>query len=367
MDLVELEHLGLYDPTARNAAAQRELLEYLVGQGATVEEMCAAARENRLPFVLGDRLISPGPPEFTLEQVSQRVGLPVATVSRCWRAAGFPAPARDVAVFAEADARVLEMLAVAVDAFGEDALVQMARVIGSSLARIAEAGFSAALVNVEGSYLPRAASLVAAAQATEGLGLMAASASVIFDVVFRRHVEAVQRRYDANPSEDPETVALAVGFADLVGFTSVSRQLNAAQLSRAVTDLETIASDAAGERGGRLVKLVGDQIMFVAPSPSAGCDIALAVLAEIDAHPLLPPLRASLAHGAVVPYEGDYFGPVVNLAARLADAARAGELLVTDEVARGLDGGRYVAAAVPAISLKGFPDAVAAVAIRSRR
>ena len=175
MDLVELEHLGLYDPAARNAAAQRELLEYLVGQGATVEEMCAAARENRLPFVLGDRLISPGPPEFTLEQVSQRVGLPVATVSRCWRAAGFPAPARDVAVFAEADARVLEMLAVAVDAFGEDALVQMARVIGSSLARIAEAGFTAALVNVEGSYLPRAASLVAAAQATEWLGLMAAS------------------------------------------------------------------------------------------------------------------------------------------------------------------------------------------------
>jgi class 3 adenylate cyclase len=55
--------------------------------------------------------------------------------------------------------------------------------------------------------------------------------------------------------------------------------------------------------------------------------------------------RASLAHGAVVPYEGDYVGPVVNLAARLVDAARAGELLVTDDVARGLDGGRYVAAA----------------------
>jgi adenylate cyclase len=364
MDLVELERLGLYHPTAVDAAEQREMLAYLVGAGVSVEEMCAAARENRLPFVLGDRLISPGQPQLTLEQASERVGLPVATVSRCWRAAGFPAPTSGVALFAEADARVLELLAVAIAAFGEDATVQMARVIGSSLARIAEAGFSVSLVNMEGGYLPRADSLVAAAQASEGLGLMAASASVVFDVVFRHHVEAVMRRWDANPSEDPQTVRLAVGFADLVGFTSLSRQLSAAELSGAVTDLETIAAEAATGRGGRLVKLIGDQIMFVAPDAAAGCEIALTVLAEVDDHSLLPPLRASLAQGEVVPYEGDYFGRVVNLAARLVDAARAGELLVTDDVARVLAAGRFAASPVPAISLKGFPEAVKAVAIR---
>jgi adenylate cyclase len=367
MDLVELERLGLYHPAAVDAAEQREMLEYLFGKGVTVEEMCAAARENRLPFLLGDRLISPGRPQLTLEQASERVGLPVATVSRCWRAAGFPAPTPGVALFAEADARVLEMLAVAIAAFGEDATVQMARVIGSSLARIAEAGFSMSLVNLEGGYLPRADSLVAAAQASEGLGLMASAASVLFDVVFRHHVEAVLRRWDVNPSEDPETVQLAVGFADLVGFTSLSRQLSAAELSRAVTDLETIAAEATTARGGRLVKLIGDQIMFVAPDAAAGCEVALTVLADVDDHPLLPPLRASLAQGEVVPYEGDYFGPVVNLAARLVDAARAGELLVTDEVARMLAAGRFAASPVPAISLKGFPEAVKAVAIRGAR
>jgi class 3 adenylate cyclase len=364
MDVVELERLGLYRPTAVDAAEQHEMLEYLFSAGVTVEEMCAAARENRLPFLLGDRLMSPGGPELTIEQASERVGLPVATVSRCWRAAGFPAPAHGVALFAEADARVLELLADAIAAFGEEATVQMARVIGSSLARIAEAGFSVSLVNVEGGYLPRAESLVAAAQASERLGLMASSASVVFDVVFRHHIEAVVRRWDANPSEDPETVQLAVGFADIVGFTSLSRQLSAAELSGAVTDLETIAADAATARGGRLVKLVGDQIMFVAPDAATGCEIALAVLAEVDDHSLLPPLRASLAQGDVIPYEGDYFGPVVNLAARLVDAARAGELLVTDEVGRVLAAGRFAASPVPAISLKGFQEAVKAVAIR---
>jgi class 3 adenylate cyclase len=366
MDLAELERLGLYQPSAPDAAQQREMLAYLLRQGATVEEMCAAARENRLPFVLGDRLISSGRPELTLEQVSARAGLSVATVTRCWRAAGFPAPTSNLVSYSEADARALELLASAVQAFGEDATVQMARVIGSSMARIAETGFTTSLVNVEGGYLPRAENLLVAAQAAEGLGLIAASASVVFDVVFRRHIEAVARGYDANPSEDPETVTRAVGFADLVGFTSVARRLSPAELSRAVTDLETIATDAATARGGRLVKLVGDQIMFVAPDASAGCDIALAVLGEVDDHPVLPPLRAGLALGAVVPYEGDYFGPVVNLAARLVDAARAAELLVTDDAAQTLDTDRYVTSVVPALSLKGYQDAIKAVAIRSR-
>jgi class 3 adenylate cyclase len=366
MDLDELERVGLYRPAASDAAQQRDLLEYMLRQGATVEEMRASARENRLPFLLGDRLISPGRPELTLEQASRRVGLSVETISRCWRAAGFPAPVSETSLFADADVRALEMLAVAIEAFGEDATVQMARVIGSSLARIAEAGFSTALVNMEGTYLPHAETLLAAAQASERLGLMAASTSVIFDVVFRRHVEAVFRRYDANPSDDPAMVSLAVGFADLVGFTSVSHQLSATELSRAVTDLETIASDAATARGGRLVKLVGDQIMFVAPDAAAGCDIAVTVLGEVDQHPLLPPLRASLAFGAVVPYEGDYFGPVVNLAARLVDAARAGELLAPDALARMLDADRYSLSVVPAISLKGFAAAVAAVVIRRK-
>jgi class 3 adenylate cyclase len=366
MDLAELERLGLYDPTATDAAQQRAMLEYVLAAGATVEEMGAAARENRLPFVLGDRLISPGRPHLTLEQASERVGLSVDTISRCWRAAGFPAPTAGVGLFADADVLVLDLLSTAIDAFGEDATLQIARVIGSSLARIAEAGFTAALINMEGGYLPRAESLVAAAQASERLGVMASSVSIVFDVVFRRHVEVAVRRWDANPSEDPATIQLAVGFADLVGFTSLSHQLSAPELSRAVTDLEAIAADAATARGGRLVKLVGDQIMYVAPDAQAGCDIALAVLAEVDEHSLLPPLRASLACGAVVPHEGDYFGPVVNLAARLVDAARAGELLVTEEVSRVLDG-RYAASPVAAMSFKGFPEAIKAVAIRAVR
>jgi adenylate cyclase len=365
-DWPELRRLGLYDPGAPDGAARRELLEYLVLEGATTREMLEAEREGRLPFVLGDRLISPGRPELTLEEVAARVGLPPATVDRCWRAVGFAAPQAGVALFAEADVRMLQLLAVAIDAFGEEGAVQMARVIGSSLSRIAEAGFATALVNVEGGYLPRAQHLVAGARAAQGLGLMTQAASVVFDVVFRRHIEVVARRFDMNPSPDPETVVLAIGFADLVGFTGISAQLSATDLSAAVNDLETLASDAAVARGGRLVKLIGDEIMFTGPDAQAAAEIAFAVLEGVDAHPLLPPMRASLAVGAVVPYEGDYFGPVVNVASRLVDTARAGELLGTEEAAATLDRSRFVTSELVPVSLKGFADPVAIRAIRPK-
>jgi adenylate cyclase len=193
---------------------------------------------------------------------------------------------------------------------------------------------------------------------------MSASAGRIFDVVFRRHIEATARRWDRTPSDDPATVEVAVGFADLVGFTARSRSFEAADLAAAVTALETLADDAAMAHGGRMVKLVGDEVMFVAPDGPSGCAVALAMLDATADHPVLPPLRAALAFGRMVPHDGDYFGETVNLAARLVDAARAGELLASERVAAALDLQAYAATEVPAVSLKGFAESVRAFAVR---
>jgi class 3 adenylate cyclase len=364
MDWDELTRLGLYDPNAPDAEQKRELLEYLAAQGATIEEMLIAEREHRLPFVLGDRLINPGRPELTLEETARRVGVDVTIITRCWRALGFPASDLGGPAFAEADVRAVQLLAIALDAFGEAGTVQMARVIGSSLARIAEAGFAVSLANVEDGFLPRAESLVAAARAAEGLGMMAQAAPTVFDVVFRHHLEVVARRWDLTPSDNPEQVELAVGFADLTGFTDVARTLRAADLSAALLDLETIASDAATARSGRLVKLIGDEVMFIAPDANAGCEVALAVLDAVDRHPVLPALRAGLSFGVVVPHEGDYFGSPVNLAARLTDVSRAGEVLVSEEVVGALDRRRFTTTPLAPISLKGYASPVPAAAVR---
>jgi class 3 adenylate cyclase len=364
MDVAEWTRHGLYDPDAPDATERRELLEYLADHGATLEEMVAADREQRLPFVLGDKLISPGRPELTLDDVARQSRTDPEVLARCWRALGFVRPDDAAPAFAPADAEVLQLLAIAVDVFGEEAAIHLTRVIGSSMARIAEAGFTSSLANVEGSFLARAPHPIDSARAAEGLGLMSASAGRIFDVVFRRHVEVTARRWDRTPSEDPATVELAIGFADLVGFTSTSRAFGATDLAAAVSELETLADDAAMAQGGRMVKLVGDEVMFVAPDAATGCGVALAMLDAATGHPVLPPLRAAVTFGRVVPHDGDYFGLTVNLAARLVDAARAGELLVGDTVAAALDPEHHAMTEVPAVSLKGFTESVRAFAVR---
>jgi class 3 adenylate cyclase len=360
LDLDELRRAGLYDPNGAAADERRALLDYLVTNGVTIDEMIAAHREHRLPFVLGDHLISPGPRELTLDDIAARVGISTEAIRRLWRALGLVEPDNDRAQFSEADVRMLQLLSVAADAFGEQGTQQLARSIGSSMARIAETAFTLTLSQVDGGFLARAESEVAAARASAETATMTPFASMIFDVCFRHHLAAVARRWDASPPDDPATIEMAIGFADLVGFTSLSHTLTVDELAAAVTEFESIALEATADQGARLVKLIGDEIMFVAPTTDAGCAVALGLLERVDAHPLLPTMRAGVAIGELLPFEGDYFGGVVNLASRLADAARGGEVLVTTDVADQLDPTSFATGARHLLSLRGFTDPVEA-------
>jgi class 3 adenylate cyclase len=363
LDLTEFERHGLYDPSLEDADERAALLTFLSQQGISLEEMVTAAEENRLPFVLGDRMISPGPAELSVDDVAVRMGATPDLVERLWRALGFVVQASGDQ-FSEADVRVLQMVQVMAHYFGEPQAVQLARTIGSSMARIAEAGFTLSIANVDDGFLPRAESHVAAAQASALLGVMVEASPAIFDVVFRHHIEATVRRWDRSLPEDPSTVRLAVGFADLVGFTSLTRDFTAPDMAAAVTDLESMAVDATAAAGGRLVKLIGDEIMFVAPDASSGCEIALALLESAAEHPVLPSLRASLAVGLLIPFEGDYYGPVVNLASRLTDVAPDGELLVTSQVVVDLDAEQFISADEQRLTVKGFPEAIGVTTVR---
>jgi adenylate cyclase len=365
LDLSEFERVGLYDPNSADADQRRELLEYLVANHVSIDEMLTADGENRLPFIVGDREVSPGPHELTIDEVATRIDLPTDTVRRLWRALGLAeAEDEEQPQFSEADVRMLQLLSVAVSTFGDAGAMQVARTIGTSMARIAETGFIQTLSNVDGGFLTLAESPVAAAKVSAQAGVMVEMTSVIFDVAFRHHIEAAVRRWDANPSDDPRTGNLAVGFADLVGFTSLSHQLTVDQLSDALTALESIALETTSAGRGRLVKLIGDELMFVTPTGDEGCDVALTLLERVHEHELLPSMRASVAVGTVVPYEGDYFGPVVNLASRLADASRGGELLVPADVVPLLDANAYVTGAAHLLSLAGFTTPVEACTVQ---
>ena len=154
------------------------------------------------------------------------------------------------------------------------------------------------------------------------------------DALFRQHLLAAQR--DVLPDEDLvgyETQRLTVCFVDLVGSTELAQTLSMSELGSVLTTFEHLATDTVTAKGGRVVKLIGDEIMFSSPEPRSGCELALALCEIFNDHPTVPPVRAGVAAGPVMLRDGDAFGAVVNLAARLVKTAAPGEVVVTADVA----------------------------------
>ncbi len=128
---------------------------------------------------------------------------------------------------------------------------------------------------------------------------------------------------------------LVVGFVDLVDSTMLGERLGLGELGAALTDFEHISSETVTEGGGRVVKLIGDEIMYTAVDARAASSIALELTDAFRHHPTIPPVRAGLASGEVMLRDGDVFGPVVNLASRAVKVASPGEVVATAEVAAG--------------------------------
>ena len=147
---------------------------------------------------------------------------------------------------------------------------------------------------------------------------------------WRRHLIAASLRLAATPSTAER--ALVVGFADLSGFTAFSRSIDVPTLATMVDRFEALAYEHILDRGGRVVKTIGDEVMFAVDEPRPAGEIALALVEAYGRDADLPNIRVGLAVGPVLAWEGDLFGPTVNLASRLANFARPGAVLVSDEL-----------------------------------
>jgi class 3 adenylate cyclase len=151
---------------------------------------------------------------------------------------------------------------------------------------------------------------------------------LIFGPLFLRQLEvAVERTRATQNFGNLDTFRLSVGFLDLVGYTEWSRGLTTSALAAAVNDFEGEANDRINVRGARMVKSIGDAVMFVARDAATACEIATDMCAFVDAHPMLTRLRGAVATGDVIGRDGDYVGPTVNLAARLVKEAEPGTIV----------------------------------------
>jgi adenylate cyclase len=125
---------------------------------------------------------------------------------------------------------------------------------------------------------------------------------------------------------------LAVGFADVCGFTKLSRFVDLPHLELVLRSFEEVCARALGDRAV-IVKPVGDGVLFAMPEAEDAVDAAVQLVGAARASTVLPPVRVGLAFGWVLTRRHDCFGPAVNLASRLVSAAPAGAV-VASETAR---------------------------------
>ncbi len=249
-----------------------------------------------------------------------------------WRALGFPNFPPDVPAFTKEDIEAAKMALSRSDArMGFDAFVDLTRVASVGLNRLATAEtdyFMEALTTLreKGADDADVAGALAELIDWDGLAMLVAYAH---RVLLRA---ALWRRLARGDAPRSETREMAVGFIDLIGYTALSQKLTRDELHDLLDRFEGLAYDIVAEHGGRFVKSIGDEVMFVSTDPVVAADIALSLVAATVADDLIPPARAGVAFGPVLTRDGDYYGPIVNLASRLVGVAKRGAVFASEDL-----------------------------------
>lgn len=271
-----------------------------------------------------DAEILPGSDLYTIDEVAARAGADLATTRRLWRALGFADPGPGDRMGGEFDVAVLKLVFDQdLTRVGVENLIQQTRVMSAAISRITELWVDQVRVALD-SGDPE---LV---QSTAELTTDQDRTMWMLGYMHRRLLAAGLRRELANRSAGGGTELSAV-FADLVGFTTLTERLGPLELSKLVGTFEAVAHDTIAEHGGRLVKTIGDEVLFAASDPAVAVEITVDLMRRA-ASSGLPPLRAGIDHGPTVSFEGDLFGSTVNRAARLVAEAPTGAIAASTAV-----------------------------------
>jgi len=342
------------EPAVPPATDVAQLLHAL---GVSDDEIDTAQQEgSRALLALAvDRLFVPGRERLTRVEVAERTGIPVDEAAVYWRAMGFADVSDDDAVFTEVDVEMVRLLKGLLQSgfVDRDVTLQMTRVMGRSMASVAAAQVD--IVRRLAAGLP-----VEAAQSEAVMALVQTRNTVLELIeralvyMWRRHLAAEARR-TALTLEEATSGGVVVGFADLVGFTALSAQMDEATLASAVSRFESTAVEVVGGLQGRVIKMIGDEVMFESVSAADGVETGLRLVEAFADDDALPDVRAGVAEGVATPYQGDLYGPAPNLAHRLVDVAYPAAVLVSDSIHGALDGdSRYEFHPVRQQVLKGF-------------
>lgn len=319
--------------------------------------------------VLDEELIG-GPRLLTPRDIAKELGVSAVSARKIWRAMGFPNIKADEKVFTQQDVAAMATIVELVreDVLNEETAISIARSIGQMTDRMVVWQIEALVedkMSAEGLSDPEAR--------REVVRMLPAVIESLDDVVtysYRRQLNSALQRLtvrveaglaaseegrDGTEDDAPLPLARAVGFADMVSYTALSRTMSERTLAQMVQRFEQICAEIIAVGGGHLVKTVGDEVLFNAETPEAGADIALALSQALSDDEVLPSARVSVVWGRVLSRLGDIYGPTVNLAARLTALADPGTVLVDQLTANVLaDDERYILIPQPPQSVRGF-------------
>lgn len=317
----------------RSVFDRAALIDLALREGADEGVLVKAAAEDNLMWVAMEKVLT-GRAGMTGEEAADAAGISFSFLTQIWRALGLPSGELGSPVFDRRDVAVLRTLGAVNVVFTEDDILETASVVGRAMAEI-----STSLTEI---FRRRLAEPFYEAGGTETDVVLRLSAlrsmlvptmAPVLETALQRHLDSAIRseigaRMEAlvEPSAGHRVVAIA--FVDLVGFTAVSERMSAADVRNLAAQLLHAAEAAIAEHGGRIVKSIGDAVMYSTPDPVRAAKIALDICATVRADDAMPDVRAGIGHGPVLPGYADYFGRTVNLASRLCGSAKPMEVLV---------------------------------------
>ncbi|HYZ69426.1 MAG TPA: adenylate/guanylate cyclase domain-containing protein, partial [Mycobacterium sp.] len=353
VDLDALEAAGI-----ANARARADLIEYLDGLGFTADEMVEAERNGRLFGLAGDVLQRSGRPIYNLRTAADALGVPVDDVAHAWAVLGLTVADPEQLALSQADVDGLAAWVAMRDVVGADAALGWMRVLGAAMARLAEAGTTVVRVGQPDIQMTHTQDELTTARAYRAIAEFIPRLGVLIDAVYRHHTISARTHFERVIRDTSASVTCGVGFADLSGFTALTQRLTPAELSVLLDEFNTTVADVVHTDGGRVVKFIGDEVMWVTSTPELLTKVAVDLVEHPRAIQAGLQVRAGLAFGQVLAIGGDYFGNAVNLAARLVAAAAPGQILAGSDVRDEL--ADWPAIPLEPLTLKGFDSAVAA-------
>jgi adenylate cyclase len=294
----------------------------------------------------------PGARRYTAPEVYTKAGVDEDRARALWRAMGFPTVPDDEAAFTDADIEAVRLASDLFDRAQMDGPIvhQQTRSMGQAAARIA-----AAHLDVISEVIPQGGTPDAAERAMTLAEEILPSLDRLLVYMYRRHLAAATEQRLLVTLGEEGGVTMSAGFADLSGFTALSQELDVRELAALIDGFNAATADVVSQAGGRVIKTIGDEVMFGALDPASAGTIAVALLDQVSEREGMPALKVGVATGTVIAREGDLFGGPVNLASRLVTTARPGSILVDEATRESLsEDPRFEFSALAERHLKGF-------------